>query len=56
MGLCDLREKDGLDRGKNYCNEMKCKEFVSSIGAVEQERCAKEIRDARFVPFGRQHH
>lgn len=48
-GLCDLQEKNGLDMGTNYRNEMKCKEFVSSIGAIEQERCAKEIRDARFL-------
>ena len=47
--MCDLQEKNGLDTGKNYRNEMKCKEFVSSIGAIEQEKCAKEIRDARFL-------
>ena len=34
MDLCDLQEKNGLDMGKNYHNEMKCDEFVSSIGAV----------------------
>ena len=44
--MCDLQEKNGLDTGKNYRNEMKCKEF---IGAIEQEKCAKEIRDARFL-------
>ena len=27
-GLCDLQEKNGLDIGNNYCNRMKCKEFV----------------------------
>ena len=46
-GLCDLQKRNGLDVGNNYRNEMKCKEFVSSIAAIEQERYAKEIRDAR---------
>ena len=48
-GLCDLQEKNGLDIGNNYRNEIKCKEFVSSIAAIEQEKYAKEIRDARFL-------
>ena len=45
-GLCDLQEKNGLDIGNNYRNKMKCKEFVSSIAAIEQKNYAKEIRDA----------
>ena len=49
MGLRDLQEKNGLDMGTNYCNEIKCKEFVSSVGTIEQKRCAMEIRDARFL-------
>ena len=28
-GLCDLQEKNGLDIGNNYRNEIKCKAFVS---------------------------
>ena len=48
-GLCDLQERSGLDVGNNYRNEMKFKEFVSSIAAIEQEKYAKEIRDARFL-------
>ena len=47
-GLCDLQEKDGLDIGNNYRNEIKCKEFVSSIAAIEQ-KYAKEIGDPRFL-------
>ena len=48
-GLCDLQEKNGLDIGNNYRNEIKCKESVSSIAAIEQEKYAKEIRDARLL-------
>ena len=48
-GLCDLQERSGLDVGNNYRNEMKFKEFVSSIAAIEQKKYAKEIRDARFL-------
>ena len=48
-GLCDLQEKNGLNIGNNYRNKIKCKEFVFSIAAIEQEKYAKEIRDARFL-------
>ena len=48
-GLCDLQENNGLDTGNNYRNEIKCKVFVSSIAAIEKEKYAKEIRDARFL-------
>lgn len=37
-GLCDLQEKNGLDVGSNCGNEMKYKEDVSSIAAIEQEK------------------
>ena len=49
MGLCDLQEKNGLNIGNDYRNKIKCKEFVFSIAAIEQEKYAKEIRDARFL-------
>ena len=48
-GLCDLQEKNGLNIANNYRNKIKCKVFVSSIAAIEQEKYAKEIRDARFL-------
>ncbi|MES9884373.1 MAG: hAT transposon family protein [Sedimenticola sp.] len=46
--LC-LQSKNGVDIGKNYQNDMACKDFCMSTAEVLKEETTENIKGARFI-------
>lgn len=46
--LCDLQEKNGVDIGRNYRTDKKCREFVDAIAKTTRDDIKHDIENARF--------
>ncbi|KAJ8049651.1 hypothetical protein HOLleu_02489 [Holothuria leucospilota] len=46
--MCQLDEIKGLEIGKTYRTDKKCREFVEAIGEVERSTLESRMKDAKF--------